>query len=185
MQEEKINTCITCEHCNKGYCEHLGIYLDGYHWTCDNYEFVAGIKPQINASYAYVETIADTKRALDFWSGVVERATSVSAQTIAEKITGSPSGSCEDKVVDLLEAREQKADKQATFDMQMQHLCQQMDKKPVDDKTIINCYYINRNSAKSVSEKVGVSVRQFYRRCNDALLNLYDVLDQEYKRLAR
>lgn len=87
--------------------------------------------------------------------------------------------------MDLMEAKEQYEQTKQEYDVSIERFHKNTRAKQNDDIVILLNYYIYSRPAKEVSEEIGVGLRQFYNRCNDALFHIYDVIDLEYRRLVR
>lgn len=188
MTNQTHDTCIKCKKCNKGFCEELNAYIDGYYWLCMNYTPDASESEhsKINASYYYLSTLSDLNRSCETYKARLEKIEAdIPAQQLHEKITGSPTADVDGKIVAYIDVKKQYDDKRAEYDREFRHFCDISVHIEIRLYEILVDYYINGKTAKQMASSQNISTRQFYRRSNEALLCLYKYLDVEFKRLAR
>ena len=188
MERKKKETCIKCEHYCKKYCSKTNSPQPGYHWICNDFapNPTLAIPSKINASYAYIDTIIQCKNSYDHYLALVVKLSSdIPSQQLSEKITCSPTFQTDEKVIALMDAKAICELKKQSFDDAFKRFCHISLNMSQELYSILVDHYINGKTVAQMSKQLDISSRTFYRRCNEALTELYPHLDEEYKRLAR
>ncbi|MDO5329023.1 MAG: hypothetical protein Q4E88_02830 [Coriobacteriia bacterium] len=181
-------TCIKCKSFDNDYCRDKHIYLCQYYFVCKNYDPEEKLTDNVkkNCSNAYLQGLLNVRDSYEKANAkVIRLSENVSSPSLSEKITGSThANSMDAKVIEYIEAEKDLNYKKERYEAEVKHFKEIIKDIPRVSAEVLSDYYLSNATGFQIAEARGITIRSFWRQLRKALVDLYDVLDEEYKRLS-
>lgn len=181
------SSCLNCSHYDNNFCKHTGINLDFLYWTCPNYDpnKKGSLSTKINCSLAYISDIQNLKYSVENLRNKIDKIeNSIPSQQLSEKITGSSTKANDERLAEYILCKEN----YEKLSEELKSALNDFDERTTDlgyeHRIILDRFYIKNEKAEDIWKSLGMSKRKFFYMKKEALIRLFDHLNNEFKRMS-